>query len=83
MRRATPGSEVETRGLLVRCEKGDAPLRRNPLKWMAPRPGLEPGTCGAMTRRLLLAAARAGETGETETEKCERAGFRHRPSIEP
>ena len=28
------------------CEKGAAPRRRNPLSQMAPRPGLEPGTCG-------------------------------------
>ena len=33
------------------CEKGAAPRRRNPLNWMAPRPGLEPGTCGLTVRR--------------------------------
>ena len=37
--------------------------RRVAPRCLAPRPGLEPGTCGLMTRCLLLAAAGEGESG--------------------
>jgi len=47
-------------------EKGVAPRRRDPSNWMAPRPGLEPGTCGLTGQR------RAGR-GATSAKK--RNGF--------